>query len=55
MLFRKNSIIYFENYKVQNYIKPIPVAVRAKALVCSGSVVGIVGSNPTGGMAVCRL
>ena len=35
-------------------IKPVPVAARSKAQVCGRSPVGIVGSNPTGGMGVCR-
>ena len=33
---------------------PIPVAARSKALVCGRSPAEIVGSNPTGGMDVCR-
>jgi len=56
VLFRKISIIfvYFENCKVQNYIKPFPVDARTKAFVCSRSVAGIVGSNPVGTcMSVC--
>jgi len=34
--------------------KPIPVAARSKAWVCGRSLSGIAGSNPTGGMDVCR-
>jgi hypothetical protein len=34
---------------------PIPVAARSKASVCVGSLVGIVGSNPVGGVDVCLL
>ena len=34
-------------------MKPIPVAARNKVWVCGLSLAGIVGSNPTGGMAVC--
>ena len=30
------------------------MAARAKALVCGRSLAGVVGSNPTGGMDVCR-
>jgi hypothetical protein len=33
---------------------PIPVTARSKAWVCGRSLAGIVGSNPTGGMDVCR-
>jgi len=33
---------------------PVPVAARSKAWVCGRSPVEIVGSNPTGGMDVCR-
>ena len=33
---------------------PIPVAVRSKASVCGLSPAEIVGSNPIGGMDVCR-
>ena len=34
-------------------IMPLPVAARSKAWICGRSLVGIVGSNPTGGMDVC--
>ena len=34
---------------------PVPVAARSKAWVCSRSLAGIAGSNPTGGMDVCLL
>ena len=34
---------------------PVPVAVRSKAWVCGRSFVGIVRSNPAGGMDVCLL
>ena len=50
VLFKKTSIIYFDNYKKQNYTKPDPVARQAKALVCGHSLVGIAGSNPSGEM-----
>jgi hypothetical protein len=33
---------------------PIPVATRSKAWVCDRSLPGISGSNPAGGMDVCR-
>jgi hypothetical protein len=33
----------------------VPVAARAKAWVCSCSLAGIAGSNPTGGMDICHL
>jgi hypothetical protein len=33
---------------------PVPVAARSKASVCGRSPTEIVGSNPTGGMDVCR-
>ena len=33
--------------------RSIPVAARSKAWVCGRSLVGIVGSNPAGGMDVC--
>ena len=36
-------------------IIPMPVAARSKASVCGRSLVGAVGSNPAGGMDVCRL
>jgi len=36
-------------------IKPIRVAARSKAWVCGGSLSGIAGSNPSGGMDVCLL
>ena len=42
-----NSILYFK-------LQPIPVAARPKTLVCDRSHAGIVGSNPAGGMGVCR-
>jgi hypothetical protein len=35
--------------------KQVPVAARSKAKVCVRSPAEIVGSNPTGGMDVCRL
>ena len=35
--------------------KPIPVATRSKAWVCSRLFAGIVGSNSAGGMDVCLL
>jgi hypothetical protein len=35
--------------------QPIPVAARSRVWVCSRSVAGIAGSNPTGGMDVCLL
>jgi hypothetical protein len=40
---------------IENVIvaEPIPVAVRSKAWVYVRSLVGIAGSNPTGGMDVC--
>jgi len=31
-----------------------PAVVRSKAWVCARSLAGIVGSNPAGGMDVCR-
>ena len=34
---------------------PVPVAARSKVYVCGRSPAEIVGSNPTGGMDVCRL
>ena len=34
---------------------PVPVAARSKAWSCGRSLAGIVGSNPTGGMYVCKL
>ena len=33
--------------------RPIPVAERSKAWVCSRSPAGIAGLNPAGGMDVC--
>ena len=33
---------------------PIPVAERSKAWVCNRSPAEIAGSNPAGGMDVCR-
>jgi len=35
--------------------RPIPVAARSNIWVCGRSFVGIVGSNPTGGMDACLL
>ena len=32
---------------------PVPVAARPKAWVCDGSLAGIVGANPAGGMDFC--
>jgi len=40
-------------YVTKVWRKPIPVAVRSKAWVCSRSLAGIVDSNPDGGMDVC--
>ena len=37
-----------------HYKAPIAVAARSKASVCGRSSAEIVGSNPTGGMDVCR-
>jgi hypothetical protein len=34
---------------------PVPVVARSKAWVCDRLLVGIVGSNPAGGMDVCLL
>jgi len=34
---------------------PVPGATRSKAWVCSRSLAGITGSNPTGDMDVCLL
>ena len=45
---KKNSVRYYHKW-------PIPVAARSKAWVCGRSLVGIVGSNPAGGMDVCLL
>ena len=45
---KKNSVRYYRKW-------PIPVAARPKAWVCGRSLVGIVGSNPDGGMDVCLL
>ena len=39
------------NFRIST--KPIPVAERSKAWVCSRSPARIAGSNPTGGMFVC--
>ena len=36
-------------------LMPVTVAARSKAWVCGHSPVGIVGSNPVGGMDVCLL
>ena len=36
-------------------VLPVPMAARSKAWFYSHSLVGIVGSNPTGGMDVCLL
>ena len=36
-------------------IKPIPVAARSKAWVCSRCIDGSAGSNPPGDMDVCLL
>jgi hypothetical protein len=38
-----------------NIMEPISVAVRSKTWVCGLSLVGIVGSNPAGGIDVCLL
>ena len=34
--------------------KPVPVSARSKAWVCGRSFVETVGSNPTGGINVCK-
>ena len=34
---------------------PITVTARSKKWLCDGSLAGIVGSNPTGGMDICLL
>jgi len=36
-------------------MQPNPVAARSREWVCGRSLAGIVGSNATGGMAVCLL
>jgi len=36
-------------------LQPIPVAVPSKMWICGRSLVGIVGSNPAGGIYVCVL
>jgi len=33
---------------------PVPLATRSKAWVCNSSPAEIAGSNPNGGMYVCR-
>jgi len=50
-------ILLYRGEKLENCytMKPIPVAARNKVWVCGHSLAGIVGSNPTGGMAVCLL
>jgi hypothetical protein len=47
----------FRGKKLENCytMKPIPVAARNKVWVYGHSLSGIVGSNPTAGMAVCLL
>ena len=35
------------------YWAPVPVAARSKAWVCGCSIVGVAGSNPTGGGMDC--
>jgi len=42
---------YFSQYT--DY-RPISMAVRSKAWVCGRSLAGITGSNPSGGMNICR-
>jgi hypothetical protein len=45
-----------ERFLILSNLKwPIPVVARSKALVCGRALVGIVGSNPGGGMDVCLL
>jgi len=41
--------------RVATETKPIPMAAQSKAWVCFRSLVGIVGSNPSGGIHVCLL
>jgi len=50
-MFIWSSSMYFLNCK---NLKPVPLAARSKAWVCGRSPAEIVGSNPTGGMDVCR-
>jgi hypothetical protein len=42
------------NVLLMNMYTPIPVVVRSKHWVCGCLLAGIVGSNPTGSMEVCR-
>ena len=49
----RHILCYFNNY--ENNIELIPVAGRSKAMLCSLSLAGIVGSNPAGSMDVCLL
>jgi hypothetical protein len=41
-------------FETVNQTKPVPMAARSKALVCVRWPAEIVGSNPTGGVDVCR-
>jgi hypothetical protein len=48
----QSKLLIFGNY--YKYL-PIPVAAPSNAWLCGGSLAGIVGSNPAGGMDVCLL
>jgi len=37
---------------ISDKVMPISVAARSKAWVCGGSLAGVAGSNPAGGMGV---
>ena len=52
---RCNTVIEIHNYETCMKKWLIPVAVWSKAWVCTHSLAGIVGLNPTRGMDVCVL
>jgi hypothetical protein len=51
----KLGFVFLVLYKFQYRISlvPIPVAARCKAWDCGRTLVGIAGSNPSGGIDVC--
>ena len=44
-----------KDFLTKIFVSPIPVAARSKAWVCGRSLARIVGSSPSGCVAVCLL
>ena len=51
----KDVSLCMSECNLKNFDMPVPVAARSKAWVFSRSLVGIVGSNPAGGIDFCLL